>query len=208
MLDLQKGDLLNLTKDYSKLNKIDLGLGWDVSTTGRSWDLDASAIMMNDKNEIINTVYYGNKNVIGVRLNGDNLTGAGDGDDEIISVNLSKIPENVTKIGFFVNIFSAGDRDFSKIKNAYIRMVNKDTNKEVCKYNLNEDGKGYNAFHFANLEKVGNEWQFIAVGTGTNGGISELKGYFAKNSNVVAPRKTAMVSEPKKKTLLDKILGR
>lgn len=177
-LNLQKGDLLNLSKNYSKLNNIDLGLGWDVSTGGRPWDLDVSAIALNDNGELVEAVYYGNLNGTGIKLNGDNLTGIGDGDDEIITVNLNSIPSNVKIIGFFVNIFSANGRDFSKVKNAYIRMVDKDRNEEVCKYKLNESGKGYDAFHFANLERVNNEWRFKTIGEGTNGGVSELKRYF------------------------------
>ena len=177
-LNLQKGDLLNLSKNYSKLNNIDLGLGWDVSTGGRPWDLDVSAIALNDNGELVEAVYYGNLNGTGIKLNGDNLTGIGDGDDEIITVNLNSIPSNVKIIGFFVNIFSANGRDFSKVKNAYIRMVDKDRNEEVCKYKLNERGKGYDAFHFANLERVNNEWRFKTIGEGTNGGVSELKRYF------------------------------
>ena len=177
-LNLQKGDLLNLSKNYSKLNNIDFGLGWDVSTDGRAWDLDVSAIVLGNDGEIIETVYYGYLNGTGIKLNGDNLTGIGDGDDEIITVNLNSIPSNVKIIGFFVNIFSANGRDFSKVKNAYIRMVDKDRNEEVCKYKLNESGKGYDAFHFANLERVNNEWRFKTIGEGTNGGVSELKRYF------------------------------
>lgn len=177
-LNLQKGDLLNLSKNYSKLNNIDFGLGWDVSTDGRAWDLDVSAIVLGNDGEIIETVYYGYLNGTGIKLNGDNLTGIGDGDDEIITVKLDNIPSNVKAIGFFVNIFNASGRDFSKVKNSYIRMVNRDSNEEVCRYKLNESGKRYNAFHFANLEKVNGEWEFKAIGEGSYGGVSELKRYF------------------------------
>lgn len=197
VLNLQKGDLLNLTKNYSKLNSIDLGLGWDASTKGSSWDLDVSALIVDENNDIINTVYYGNLKGDGIRLNGDNLTGIGNGDDEIITIELNSIPCNIKCIGIFVNIFGANGRDFSQVKNAYIRMVNNDSHEEVCKYKLNESGKGYSAFHFANLERVNGEWRFKAVGEGTNGSISSLKTYFSKklkdnttnNSNTVTNNK-------------------
>lgn len=191
MLDLQKGDLLNISK---KLENIDLGLGWDAAIEGRSWDLDASVILINSSNKVVETVYYGHKHGIGIRLNGDNLTGDGDGDDEIISIKLSRIPDEVVKIGFFVNIFSAGGRDFSRVKNAYIRMVNKDNKDEICRYKLNESGKGYNAFHFANLERVNGEWEFKAIGEGTNGSARELEMYLIRSINT-----------KKKKGLLSKL---
>lgn len=182
-LNLEKNDLLNLSKDYSKLNKINLGLGWDISNDSHSWDLDASAILLDSNNELIETVYYGRKIGNGIKLNGDNLTGAGDGDDEIISINLSEVPGRVCKIGLFVNIYAAGNRDFSKVQNAYIRMVDQNSNREICIYKLNESGKGFNAFHFANLEKDNNDWTFKAVGEGTNGSIDTLKTYFVKKMN-------------------------
>lgn len=214
VLNLQKGDVLNLKKDFNKLNSIDLGLGWDVSNNEQSWDLDVSAIMIDVDGQLFETIYYGHLYNNCIKLNGDNLTGVGDGDDEIITVNLSNIPSNVKTIGFFVNIFSAGNRDFSKVKNAYIRMVNNDTHDEVCRYKLNENGKGFNAFHFANLEKVDNEWKFKAVGEGTNGNISQLKNYFVdKINNITVDNSTNdIVATPDnkgvKKSLLARIFGK
>lgn len=202
-LNLQKGDLLNLSKNYSKLNNIDLGLGWDVSTGGRPWDLDVSAIALNDNGELVEAVYYGNLNGTGIKLNGDNLTGIGDGDDEIITVNLNSIPSNVKIIGFFVNIFSANGRDFSKVKNAYIRMVDKDRNEEVCKYKLNESGKGYDAFHFANLERVNNEWRFKTIGEGTNGGVFALNKYFQQKVNQQKITQPKVINNSSKETITE-----
>lgn len=214
VLNLQKGDLLNLSKDYKKLNSIDLGLGWDVSTDGRSWDLDVSAIVIGDDGNLFETVYYGKLNGTGIKLNGDNLTGKGDGDDEIITVKLDKLPEEIKAIGFFVNIFSAGGRDFSNVKNAYIRMVNNDTHDEVCRYKLNENGKGYNAFHFANLEKINGEWEFKAIGDGTNGSISQLKEYFIKRMDTLPSttvNNTSSTSNPEtsvKKNFFARLFGK
>lgn len=194
-LNLNKGDLLNLTKDYSTLKNINMGLGWDASTGGRGWDLDSIGVMLDIDNRVFSTVSYRNKSTRGMRLNGDNMTGVGEGDDEIISVSLSDIPSDVVSIGFFANIFGANERDFSGVRNAYIRMVNKDNGEEIAKYNLNENGKGFNAFHFANLVRTNGEWEFKAIGKGTNGDVVEVIEYFAKTYKKETVRKVNVVEK-------------
>lgn len=182
-LNLSKGDLLNLSKQNSILSNINLGLGWDASVNGRELDLDVTAIMVNEDNKIFDMIYFGNLQGLGVKLNGDNRTGHGENDDEIITIDFNSISKQVKYIGVFVNIFDACGRDFSKVRNAYIRMVNNDTNEEVCRYALNENGRGFNAFHFANLEKVEGEWIFTAIGEGTNGRMLTLREYFINKVN-------------------------
>lgn len=174
MISLTKGNKISLIKEDSTLKKMEVGLGWDTRT-----DLDSIAFLF-DKNVVKATVYFGDKNKPGIFLNGDNLTGEGDGDDEIITVTLNQLPPWVTKIAFCANIFAAGIKlwgvkDFSKVNGAYIRIVNAESKKEICRYNLQENGKGFNAFYFADLVKVGNEWEFVPVGKGMNGSIDKLR---------------------------------
>lgn len=175
-LDLKKGMSLDLTKHDSTLTKMNLGLGWDTHM-----DLDSIAFLLDEHDRLVETVCYYHKNGHGVRLNGDNRTGEGDGDDEVIFVDLNRVPSNVAKIALYANIYNAGGGFFSKgktfgqVKGAYVRLVNEVTGKEVCKYSLTEDGKNFNAFHFADLVKVNGAWTFVAIGEGANGEIKELE---------------------------------
>lgn len=175
MVSLVKNQKISLKKEDVSLKKLQVGLGWDTKT-----DLDTIAYLYDEQGKIKHTVYYGDKKFDGIFLNGDNLTGKGDGDDEIIFVTLDQLPKWTTKISFCVNIFAAGVKlwgvkDFSKVKGAYIRIVNADTNNVICRYELNENGKGFNAFHFANLVKNGSEWEFVSVGQGLNGSVDTIK---------------------------------
>ena len=183
-LNLNKGDVLNLSKGpvldlikSSSLEKIDIGLGWDTKC-----DLDSIAFLTDDNGVIKDTVYFGSKRKQGIFLNGDNLTGAGDGDDEIISVTFSELPSWITKIQICVNVFSLmfKAKDFSKVKGSYVRLVDKSSGNELCRYNLNENGAGFNAFHFANLVRNGNEWTFETIGQGMNGNVEQLRKQLTK----------------------------
>lgn len=175
MVQLTKNQKVNLKKEDAALRVLEVGLGWDTRT-----DLDSIAYLFDASGVIKRTVYFGDKKFTGIFLNGDNLTGEGEGDDEIITVTLGELPDWVQKISFCANIFAAkmklwGVKDFSKVKGAYIRLVNAETKKEICRYNLQEDGKGFNAFHFADIVRVGQEWEFMAVGQGLNGSVDSLK---------------------------------
>ncbi len=175
MVNLEKGSKVNLRKQDATLKKLEVGLGWDTRT-----DLDSIAYLFDSNHKIRETVCYSSKNHKGIFLNGDNLTGEGEGDDEIITVTLDELPDWVTKISFCANIFAAGIKlwgikDFSKVNGAYIRIVNAISKYEVCRYNLQESGKGFNAFYFADLVRNGVEWEFIAVGKGLNGSIEKIK---------------------------------
>lgn len=176
MISLKKGEKINLKKesDGEKLEKIQVGLGWDTRT-----DLDSMAFLFDESGKLRETVYFCNKTVAGVTHHGDNLTGEGEGDDELITVTLKNLPDWVNRISFAANIYAAkvklwGVKDFSKVKNAYIRIVNKSNKKVLCRYDLNENGKGFNGFHFADLVKENDEWHVKAVGEGVNGSVDKI----------------------------------
>lgn len=190
-ISLQKGQKISLTKDNSSLDKIILGLRWDQAEKsgggffsmlgGKNIDCDATAMLLQngkmvDKKDI---VYFGNlrHNSKAVEHTGDNLTGDGDGDDEQIIVHLKKVPEKYDKIIIVVNIFRAKDRKqhFGMIKNAFIRLVDTKTNKEICRYNLTEDYSGATAMIFGEVYRHNDEWKFNAIGQGTtDNDIGEL----------------------------------
>lgn len=184
-ISLVKGQKINLSKEVNGLNQVMIGLGWDAAKPGlfqRAYniDCDASALIIGDNGKLSRTVYYGNRNEFSgnVYHHGDNLTGDGDGDDEQITVNLAKLPESVQKIVFVVNIYSASSRGqhFGMIKNAYIRLVDCGTNKEICKYNLSEKYDSMTAMIFAEVYRHNGEWKFSAIGQGTKDlSISELE---------------------------------
>lgn len=181
-LNLQKSISLNLTKEFSTLNRLTMGLGWDMAVRGQDWDLDSIAVALDKNGDIVQTVYFGDKDWSrnGIQLDKDNLTGEGEGADENIFVQLDKVPANVVKIGFFANIYNAGRRDFSGVKNAFINITDNDTGKEIAIYHLNEEGKGFNAFHFGSLDKANGEWLFTPIGEGTNGSVNTVATTFSK----------------------------
>lgn len=174
-ISLVKGQKINLSKEVQGLSKVIVGLGWDAAKRGffsRAIDLDASAIVLGDKDQYLDTIYYGKRNYVDGVINhhGDNLTGEGEGDDEQITVNLQAMPDKVKKIVFVVNIYDCVSRnqDFGMIKNAFIRLVDTSTNKEICKYNLTENYAGKTAMIFAEVYKRDGEWKFNAVGQGSS----------------------------------------
>ena len=183
-VNLVKGQKLNLSKEVSELSKVVVGLGWDAAKKGlfrssADIDCDASAIILGTDDRYKDVVYYGNRSGVNkcVYHHGDNLTGDGDGDDEQITVDLANMANSVGRIVFVVNIYACEQRkqDFGMIKNAFIRLVNASTGKEICKYNLSENYSGKTAMIFAEVYKKDNEWKFNAIGQGTtDGSISEL----------------------------------
>lgn len=182
-VSLQKGQKVSLSKDNSGLAKILIGLGWDEVPQKKAGlfapkpqpiDCDASALMLQnghlmDKRDI---VYFGNlKHKSGsIQHLGDNLTGAGDGDDEQIIVDLSTVPVQYDKIVLVVNIYQAVQRKqhFGMIQNAFIRVVDGRTNKEMCKYSLTDNYSGMTAMIFGEVYRYNGEWKFNAIGQGTN----------------------------------------
>ena len=180
-ISLQKGQKVSLSKENSKLSVIVIGLGWDEAQQKRGLfapkpqpiDCDASALLLQNgkltsKDDII---YFGNlQHKTGmIKHMGDNLTGAGDGDDEQIIVDLTGIPAYYDKIVIVVNIYDAFIRNqhFGMIKNAFIRIADGKTNKEMCRYNLTEDYSDMTAMIFGEVYKHNDEWKFSAVGQGT-----------------------------------------
>lgn len=182
-LNLKKGMSLDLTKKDITLKKLGVGLGWKTV-----YDLDSIAFLVDKNGKIKETVCYQNLNGHGVKLDGDDTEGGKEGDCETISIKFSKLDEDITKIMLLANIYNAkktricfgrvmveGDT-FNKVQGSYIRLYNKETNQELCKYSLEENGSQYNAFHFADLIKQEDgTWTFKAIGEGMNGSIEKLR---------------------------------
>lgn len=193
-VNLQKGQKVDLTKGNAGLKSLVVGLGWDEAPKKFSLfnkqediDCDASAILITESTGKlagpIDVVYYGQlmHRSGAVRHCGDNLTGAGDGDDEQIIVELNKVPANYNKIVFVVNIYQARERkqQFGMIRNAFIRIVDADTGTELCKYNLSENYEGKTAMIFGEVYRYNSEWKFGAIGEPTNdNGIADIAARF------------------------------
>lgn len=182
-VSLQKGEKVSLTKGNPGLSKVVVGLGWDVNQfdTGGDFDLDTSAFLLTENGRVSQQsdfVFFGNlvHPSGSVTHMGDNLTGAGDGDDEQIKIDLSKIPANITKIAFTVTIYDAETRrqNFGQINNAFIRIYNEITGEEILRYDLGEDFSIETAAVFGELYKHGSEWKFNAIGSGYQGGLAAL----------------------------------
>ncbi|AIM15355.1 MULTISPECIES: TerD family protein [Neobacillus] len=196
-INLQKGQRVDLTKGNPGLTKIMVGLGWDpVQKSGGGGffstlfgggsapnvDCDASVLMLGDNDKLQNNkdvIYFGNLRSIdgSVQHSGDNLTGVGDGDDEQIMIDLSRVPVHIQKLVFVVNIYDCVKRKqhFGMIRNAFIRVVNPNTRQELIHYNLTDDYSGKTCLVVGEIYRHGNEWKFAAVGNGTNAtGLAEV----------------------------------
>lgn len=182
-ISLQKGQKVSLTKGNPGLKHVVVGLGWDVNQfdTGGDFDLDAAAFLLTDSGKVSSQddfVFYGNLNHPsgGVQHMGDNLTGAGDGDDEQIKVDLTSVPANISRIAFTVTIYEAEQRrqNFGQINNAFIRIYNEENGEELLRYDLGEDFSIETAAVFGELYKNGDEWKFNAIGSGYQGGLAAL----------------------------------
>ncbi len=182
-VSLQKGQKVSLTKGNPGLSKVVVGLGWDVNQfdTGGDFDLDAAAFLLTDSGKVSSQedfVFFGNlEHPSGsVKHLGDNLTGAGEGDDEQIKIELSMVPANITKIAFTVTIYEAESRrqNFGQVNNAFIRIYNETNGEELLRYDLGEDFSIETAAVFGELYKNGNEWKFNAIGSGYQGGLAAL----------------------------------
>ena len=182
ILNLQKNDILDLTKRNPGLKKVNLGAGWDVSTGGADFDLDIAAFLLdanNKFNTVSNVIFFNNKQGQGIALSGDNRTGAGEGDDETIAIDLDQIDNSIQKIVFVVTIHEAQAKrqTFGMINNSYVRLLDvANNNKELCRFNLKADGSTATSVIFAELYREMNEWQFKAIGEGK---IADLNGVLA-----------------------------
>jgi tellurium resistance protein TerD len=186
-ISLSKGQKVDLTKGNPSLKSIMVGLGWDVNAfdSGADFDLDAAAFMVGANGKCPTEkdfVFYGNlvHPSEAVKHMGDNLTGEGEGDDEQIHVDLTKIPANIEKIAFTVTIYDADVRrqNFGQVSNAFIRIVDEATDTELIRYDLGEDFSIETAIVVGELYRHNGEWKFNAIGSGFQGGLAALCGHY------------------------------
>ena len=185
MIELVKGQRLSLTKENATLDNLHVGLGWDVKESrGASFDLDACVLLIGASGKVennLNVIFFNNLQSPdgSVRHMGDNLTGNGDGDDEVVKVTLSKIPSTIQKVVFFVSIYNAKRRwqNFGQVSNAFIRIVDEATGSEILRFNLTEDYSFANSVIVGELYRHTNEWKFSATGEGLD---VELNGVLKK----------------------------
>lgn len=184
MINLVKGQRVNV-----ELQKFNIGLGWDVnlSCTGSNFDLDASAFVLGENKKLLSDDYFVFYNNLkspdeSVVHTGDNLTGEGEGDDEVIMVDLSKITASACEICFVVTIYMSDElrQNFGQVRNSFIRIYNPDTNEEIMKYELVEDFSTETAVEFGRLYKRNGQWRFEAIGVGQKNG---LEYYLQKYAN-------------------------
>ena len=189
-VSLAKGQKVDLTKGNPGLSKLIIGLGWDVNKYdgGAEFDLDAAAFLVGENGKVASDadfVFYSNlKHPSGaVEHTGDNLTGEGEGDDEVIKVDLSLVPANVQRIAFTVTIYDAENRhqNFGQVSNAYIHIIDQNTGTELIRYDLGEDFSIETAIVVGELYRNGAEWKFNAVGAGWQGGLYALCQNFGVN---------------------------
>jgi tellurium resistance protein TerD len=183
-ISLNKGGNVSLTKEAGAagLSKIAVGLGWDVrTTTGVDFDLDASALMVRADGKVVSDqhfVFYGNLTSPdgSVAHQGDNLTGEGEGDDEVVDVDLTSVPAEVDRIVFPVSIYDADSKgqNFGQVINAFIRIVNAANGTELARYDLSEDASSETAMVFGEVYRRESEWKFRAVGQGYASGLAGI----------------------------------
>jgi tellurium resistance protein TerD len=188
-VSLTKGGNVSLTKEAPGLTNVVVGLGWDIrTTTGADFDLDASAIVLGADGKVLSDkhfVFFNNLTSPDgtVEHTGDNLTGEGEGDDEVIKVNLAAMAPEVDKIVFPVSIYEADGRgqSFGQVRNAFIRVVNQADGQELARYDLSEDASTETAMIFGEVYRYGAEWKFRAVGQGYASGLRGIALDFGVN---------------------------
>ena len=171
VISMSKGETVELSKKVPGLHKVFAGAGWDVKQSGAAMDLDLAAFMLDATGKVSGKgsfIYFNNKSSIcgSLQHGGDNLTGAGEGDDETISVNLSTIPESIKEILFVASIYQATQRNQSlkDLDNAFIRIVNQEGNAEIANYKINDPNATGTTFVLGKLVRTGTEWNFTAIG--------------------------------------------
>lgn len=181
-VSLDKGGRVSLDKAAPGLRVVHVGLGWDPRVTdGSDFDLDASAFLLDESGKVTSDsdfIFYNNLQSPdgSVRHTGDNLDGSGEGDDEVIMVDLPAVPASVNKIAFTVTIHDAQARrqNFGQVGNAFIRLVDADKGTEVVRFDLGEDYSTETAMVFAELYRHSGEWRFNAIGQGYSGGLHAM----------------------------------
>ena len=183
VVSLSKGQKVDLTKTNPGLTKVTVGLGWDVNKYdgGQDFDLDATVFLLAEGGKVggpedfvfYNNTKGGNGSVV---HSGDNLTGDGDGDDEVIKISLNEVPATTQKIAFAVTIHDAEARqqNFGMVSNAFIRIVSEETGEEIIRYDLGEDFSIETALVVGELYRHSGEWKFSAIGSGYQGGLAAL----------------------------------
>lgn len=188
-VSLTKGGNVSLTKQAPNLTAVAVGLGWDVrTTTGTDFDLDASAIGLGADKKVVSDQHFIFFNNLrspdgSIEHLGDNLTGEGEGDDEVVNVNLVAVPAEIDSIIFPVSIYDADSRgqSFGQVRNAFIRIVDQSNNNELARYDLSEDASTETAMVFGELYRNGAEWKFRAVGQGYASGLAGIARDFGVN---------------------------
>ena len=181
-ISLQKGGNVNLSKEAPGLKKMTIGLGWDTrATDGAAFDLDGAVFLLNTTGKVrsdADFIFYNNlKSADGsIVHSGDNLTGAGEGDDETVTIDLSSVPADIDKIVVGVTIHEADTRNqnFGMVSKAFIRCINADGGTEIARYDLSEDGSTEAAMIFGEVYRNGADWKFRAIGQGFQGGLGPL----------------------------------
>ncbi|WZH51777.1 MAG: TerD family protein [Nocardioides alkalitolerans] len=188
-VSLSKGGNVSLSKEAPGLTAIDIGLGWDVNTfSGGDFDLDASAILLGSNGKVVSDqhfIFFNNlKSPDGsIEHAGDNTTGEGDGDDEVIKANLASVPAEIERIVVAVSIYDAETRsqNFGAVRNAFIRVVNQANGSEIARYDLSEDASVETAMVFGEVYRNGSDWKFKAVGQGYASGLRGIASDFGVN---------------------------
>jgi tellurium resistance protein TerD len=181
-VSLTKGGNVSLSKEAPGLTRVHVGLGWDARVTdGQPFDLDASVFLLNERGRVrsdADFVFYNNKEGAGgaVVHQGDNTTGAGDGDDETVLVDLERVPADVQKLAFAVTIHDADSRsqNFGMVSNAFIRVPDASGGREIARFDLSKDASVEVAMIFGELYRHSGEWKFKAGGQGLKGGLCPL----------------------------------
>jgi tellurium resistance protein TerD len=181
-ISLQKGGNVNLSKEAPGLKKMTIGLGWDTrATDGAGFDLDGAVFLLNTSGKVrsdADFIFYNNlKSADGsIVHSGDNRTGAGEGDDETVTIDLASVPADIDKIVVGVTIHEADTRNqnFGMVSKAFIRCINADGGTEIARYDLSEDGSTEAAMIFGEVYRNGTDWKFRAIGQGFQGGLGPL----------------------------------
>ena len=189
-ISLQKGGNVNLSKEAPNLKKIIVGLGWDPrSTDGATFDLDGSAFLLKNDGKVrgdSDFIFYNNlKSTDGsVVHTGDNTTGEGEGDDERLEIDLTRVPADIERISITVTIHDADARrqNFGMVSKAFIRCLNAEGEREIARYDLSEDSSTETAMIFGEIYRHNGEWKFKAIGQGFNGGLGPLARSFGVNA--------------------------
>lgn len=181
-INLTKGESISLTKKVPSLTNVFVGAGWDVNE-GKTMDLDLSAFQLDANGKCVGKqgfVYFGNLNSGDASVNhtGDNLTGVGEGDDEVINVDLTKVAGNVQSIVFIAAIYlaAAKGQSLNDLKNAHLRVVNATNNEELAIFKINEPLSGASIV-LGELVRDADGWSYKAIGQAN---LGEIGSYVAQ----------------------------